>query len=145
MDNISYSEGKIISVQEDGILCRNKKGEFCTIPLPKFRHNQFVKTTLTYYSPKTFTRLVNPTYTLTRGWVYGERYIDRQEQQGGTGYSFEEDSFLPLDDARDILIARKLEVSEEISLLNAKSKRLSEELSKLVYALEITKPNESKG
>lgn len=138
IEEIRYSQGEILAIKEDGILAKNAKGEYCTIPLPKFRHKQFVKTTDTYFSPKSFTRLVSPCYTETRGWVYGENYVDRTGMFGGTGWSFDEDGFLPLTDARDILIAKRIEIKEELSELTHKTKLLNDELAKVEYAIQLT-------
>lgn len=140
IENMEYHNGKIIAIVDDNIQAINSKGELCEIPPPKFRHKQIVKTTDTYFSPKSFTRLLRPTYTENRGWVYGEGYINRDGTGGGSGWSFNEDSFLPLTDARDILIAKRIEIKERLAEISYQSKVLTEELSKVEYAINITQP-----
>ncbi len=58
---------------------------------------------------------------------------------GGAGWSFEEDGFLPLDDARDILIARRIEINEKTTELTYQLKTLHEELAKVEYGIKLTK------
>lgn len=140
ISELKYHGGEILAVGKDGLMCRNGKGEFCNIPFPRFANKQIVKTTSDYFSPKSFTRLIDPTYTENRGWIYGENYIDREGMQGGCGYSFEEKWFTELEDVRDILIARRLSIKEEMSWLNSRLKTLSDELSKAEYAIQLTSP-----
>jgi hypothetical protein len=138
--NVSYSGGEILSWQEDHILARNSKGEYCKIPHPKFHDRQFVKTRDGFYSPADFTRVLHPTYTETRGWVYGQQYINRDGIGGGSGWSWDEADFLPLKDPRDILIARRISILEDSRDLELHLKRNQAELEKIHYALELTQP-----
>lgn len=136
--HVSYHNGVIIGVSNDKLMALNTKGELCEIPFPKFKHKQIVKTTKEYFSPKSFTRLLSPSYTENRGWVYGENYIDRAGNPGGSGWSFDESGFLPLDDARDILVAKRIELVDRLNELKNETRLVTEELAKLKYAIDIT-------
>lgn len=136
----SYHNGTIIGVINDKLTALNTKGELCEIPFPKFKHKQIVKTTKEYFSPKSFTRLLSPCYTESRGWVYGENYIDREGKTGGSGWSFDESGFLPLDDASDILLAKRIELVDRLNELKNETRSVTEELSKLRYAIDIVSP-----
>lgn len=134
---LQYKDGDIIKIEGDHIFARNSQGEFCKIPKNKFEDGEIVQTTTTYYSPKSFTRLVSPMFTEDRGWVYGENYIDRDGQQGGAGYFFEEVHFMPLTDGKDILLAKRLQAiwrkNDAAILLN----RAESEIEKIDYCLSL--------
>jgi len=141
LENVRYHLGEILQLKEGVLIAKNTKGEMCEIPLPKFRHRQIVQTAPDYFSPKSFTRLLDPTYVEERGWVYGENYIDRHGHGGGCGYSFDEKSFLPLEDARDILIAKRIELNEKLATLRHETKLAEAELAKVEYGIELTATN----
>lgn len=132
---LQYKDGEIIKVESDHIFARNSQGEFCKIPKNKFSNGEIVQTTAAYYSPKSFTRLVSPTYTENRGWVYGENYIDREGGQGGCGYFFEEEHFLPLTDGKDILLAKRLQTLWRKKDLQIELNRAESDLEKINYCL----------
>lgn len=134
---LQYKDGEIIKIEDDHIFARNSQGEFCKIPKNKFPEGEIVQTTPTYYSPKSFTRLITPTYTENRGWVYGENYIDREGRQGGCGYSFEEEHFLPLSDGKDILLAKRLQAIWRKQDAEILFKRAESEIEKIDYCLAL--------
>ncbi|KKL65139.1 hypothetical protein LCGC14_2158020, partial [marine sediment metagenome] len=68
---------QILFKTETSCTIRLKNGRFKKVPLPKFKHEQIVQTSLKHYSQKDFTMVLEPTFTENRGWVYGEQYIHR--------------------------------------------------------------------
>ena len=128
-------------------IIRDKKGQFISVPDPKFFDGQIVTTSKDYFSPKEITMLVEPHWALypnneAGGWVYGEKYchIDKTSNicvQGGCGFSFEEKSFLPLSNSTHKLIAEIYYREQQVGELERKMSELESELNKLRYALEL--------
>ena len=132
------SNGTQIFFRSDTTCCvRLKNGRFKKVALPKFYHRQFVRTSPKHYSQKSFTMVLQPTWTETRRWVYGERYIDRQGIGGGTGFWSNEDLYEPLSNPIDILIAKKLSMQDEKKEHELKIKTINKEIEHIDYALKL--------
>jgi hypothetical protein len=108
-----------------------------TIPKPKFIYGQFVQTSNKHYSQKSFTRLLDQSYTDTRGWVYVENYVDRDGRGGGCGMWNDEFQYSPLTDPLDILIAEKLTALSEVTDLKVKIKDLEHKINMLETSIGI--------
>ncbi len=124
---------------KDKVILRGKEGKMKSVIKPRFADNQFVKTSPKHYSQESFTQVQTPNWTDNRGWVYGQSYIKRDGDRGGSGWWNNEDLFEELTDARDILIAEKLTREEKLSLLRTQVKQLEAELIKINFSLSFLK------
>jgi len=121
---------------KDKIILRHKEnGQMKAVAKPRFAHEQFVKTTPKHYSQKSFTQVIEPTWNDTRGWIYGEHYVNRNGEGGGSGWYQNENQFEELTDAKDILIAEKLTRERKLSLVKTQVKQLEIELTKIDFSL----------
>lgn len=131
---------KFIETNEN-ILFLNSDGDVCKIPKNKFHHGEIVKTNENHYTKDNFVMLVEPTYNKIRGWIYGKRFINRQGSYGGYSYWAEESHFTKIDDARDILFAKRIKIKTKINDLETEIDNLKSELGKIEYGLDSTTPN----
>lgn len=139
--DLSFNDYVFIEDQEAGYLVYNKKTkEESIIPKPKFAHGQFVKTSGKHYSKKDFTRVISPSYTDNRGWVYGESYCDIYGNPGGAGYWIEEANFEPLNDPLLLLYAERLKHIETIKNHQNIVRQREEFLNKIQFSLDIIVP-----
>lgn len=129
---------KILYTNDNGTVCiRDEKGKFLSVPASLFQNEEIVKTSSKHYSQKSFTMVLEPTWTKTRGWVYGERYISRNRiDSGGSGWWNNADLYEQLDNPTDILIAEKLQLEkrkkeQELSII-----QINHKLSHLNFALK---------
>lgn len=143
MKDIDFG-GKFLYEENESYFIRGEDGRIKKIPKNKFRHGQFVSTIPTYFSPKDFTRLVNPSYIEGKGWFYGENYVDRQGNGGGCGYSFKEESFVEITDPTDILLAERINLRKESEEIESRLKEITQSLVKINYALSISVPKYEK-
>lgn len=105
---------------------------------PKFHHGQIVECSSAHFSrDKYWTRLIDPRWFDSRGWCYGENYIDQNGRSSGCGYSFEEGLFQEITDPLKRIEARRLELKLEIDELKGKLRVREVELDKLTHALNI--------
>jgi hypothetical protein len=125
-------QGKVIIIDDKG----NKRA----VEPPPFEHEQIVKTSPKHYSQKSFIMVLKPSWTKTRGWVYGERYISRDGSSGGTGWWNNADMYELLPDPIDILIAKKLKLEEKKCNSEKAIKNFNSELRHINYALKIINP-----
>lgn len=130
-----------IEENENGYLVYDRKSkEEKTIPAPKFKHGEIVKTTTKHYSPKDFTQLISPAWTDNRGWVYGESYINIYGHKGGSGYWHEEDLYEPLTDPLLKLYAERLKHIEFIQTHETLVSQRKDFLNKIMFSLDIIAP-----
>lgn len=141
MNDLSFNDHSFIEEQENGYLVYSKTAKSEKwIPKPKFTHGQYVKTSPKHYSQKDFTRLISPSYTENRGWVYGEYYCDIYGNPGGTGHWIEEDLFEPLTDPILLLYAERLKHIETIKNHETILNQRREFLNKIYFSLDIVAP-----
>ena len=128
----------ILYTNKNGTVCiRNKEGKFLSVPSPPFRDEQIVKTAPKHYSQKSFTMVLEPTWSETRGWIYGEQYINRRNlNSGGTGWWSNADLYEPLDNPTDILLAEIRQLEERRKDQEHSIKQINIKLSHLNYALK---------
>lgn len=124
--------------QDSKFYFRNEKGQINTIPINKFSHNEIVKGSSKHYSKTTFVMLTEPTYTETRGWVYGIHFINRQGGGSGASFAYEENNFEKLDNTRDILYANRYYAKATINKLKKELLQKESELEKIEYCLSIS-------
>ncbi len=141
MENFSISKGEFLYEENGFYYIRSEKGTIEKIVKNRFKHNEIVKTTNTHYSEKTFTRVIDPSYVESRGWIYGESYISRNGRCGGTGFWNNEDHYTNITDPGDILYAERFMLKEELLSLKAELKNKEERYSKVQFALDLTVPN----
>jgi len=139
--DLQFNGYVFISEVEAGYEVYNTKTkEESIIPKPKFVHGQFVKPSSKHYSQKDFTRVISPSYTDNRGWVYGESYCDIYGNPGGTGYWIEEDLFEPLTDPILLLYAERLKHIEVIKNHETIVAQRRDFLNKIYFSLDIIAP-----
>lgn len=128
----------ILYKNKDGTVCiRDEKGKFLSVPSPPFYNEQIVKTSPKHYSQNSFTMVLEPTWTETRGWVYGERYINRKNlQSGGTGWWNNADLYEPLDNPTDILIAERHQLERRKQEQERSIKQINIKLAHIKFALK---------
>ena len=128
---------QILFENKNGTCCiRLKNGKFKRVTLPEFKHKQIVRTSPKHFSQTDFTMVLEPSWTEKRGWVYGERYIDRDSTSGGSGYWQEEDKYEFLENPLDILIAKRLSLKDEKKSHESWIKIIDSELQHLNYAIK---------
>lgn len=111
--------------------------EIKNVKSPLFNDGEIVSTSSKHFSQKGLTRLLSPSYTDNRGWVYTENYINENGIPGGCGAWFEEELFKKIEDLGTRLLAKRIELNIEIQRLNNDIKIMNSELSKIEYALKI--------
>ena len=104
---------------------------------PFFYDGEIVRTSSKHFSQKKLTRVLSPSYTDNRGWVYTENYINERGVSGGYGSWFEEELFEKIEDLETKLLAKKIELNTKIQHLNNDVKIMNKKKKKIEYALEI--------
>lgn len=138
---IEIYEGEFLYEKNGFYYIRNGKGVIEKITKNHFKSGEIVKTTDKHFSQKSFTRVINPCYTKTRGWVYTENYTNRNVGSGGCGSAFEENLYAKLTDPADILFAERRYLNETISKLKNDLKQKESKLEKILFALNLAVPN----
>ena len=112
--------------------------ELKIVEMPKFKHNEVVKTSARHYSQKDYTRVLQPSYTDERGWIYGESFINIDTNTGG-GMSFWNDEYMyeKFTDLEMKIKAKLFELKSEISVLKNEINAKQREVEKLEYALNV--------
>ena len=128
---ILYSNG-------DSLIIRNNKGKMQKIPKNKFEKGEIVMKGDKHYSKDGIVRLLDPTWTDTRGWIYGENYIDLHGSGGGCRYSTNEDCLKKIDIPAVRLYAKRINLNTEIANLEKLLKDKKIELEKVEYGLSIS-------
>ena len=130
---------EILFTTKNGNVCiRGKDGRFFSVKPPAFKHCQIVTTSTKHYSKNSFTMVLEPTWSEVRGWIYGQRFIERDNiSGGGEGWWNEEDRFEPLSDPNDILLAEKLQLEKRKEEAADEIKYIDKKLTHLKYALSL--------
>lgn len=112
--------------------------ELKIVAMPKFKHNEVVKTSERHYSQKDYTRVIQPTYTDERGWIYGESFINIDTgTSGGMGFWNDEYMYEKFTNLEMKIKAKLFELKDEISVLKNEINNKQREVEKLEYALRV--------
>lgn len=136
---------EFIGKTHDGkaVVQNSDTNELKIVELPKFKHNEVVKTSSRHFSQKDYTRVTDPRYTDERGWIYGENYINIDTFTGsGQGFWNDEWQYEKFDDLEMKLKAKLFELNDEISKLNYEISIKKKEIDKVNYALSLKNDNE---
>jgi len=127
--------------EENGFLYfRNEKGRIDKHPKNKFSDGEIVALN-EHYSKKGITRLKEPSYTKNRGWVYVENYMDIQGLGNGCGMWNNEERYDNITDPKFVMIAKRIEIKEDILKTKKKLKSLEADLHKLEFAMTLSVKN----
>lgn len=127
----------LFKLKSGNICIRDDKGKFRSVSSPPFQHEQIVKTSPKHYSQSSFTMVLEPTWTETRGWVYGERYISRNNlNSGGSGFWNNADFYELLDNPTDILLAEEYQLKKRKQEQERSIKQINMKLSHITFALK---------
>lgn len=137
--SITIYEGKFLYEDGDSYFIRNSKGEINKIEKNKFFDGQIVQTTDKHFSKHAFIMLIDPCYTVTRGWIYGNKYVNIDGGGGGSSFSWDECDFTELSAPDMILYAERFYLNEKINKLKTELKQSEDSLNKIQFALDIIK------
>jgi hypothetical protein len=141
---MKIKDGKFLYKENGKVYFRDSKGKIRCIPENKFSNGQIVKTSDKHYSKKTFTEVINPNYVESRGWIYGEQYIDRQDSGGGISFWNNEDLYENITDPIDVLFSERLILKRKIKTLKSELSQCESSLEKIEFTFAIAVPGYNK-
>lgn len=131
------SEYIVYHKNESDWILRLANGRFKKVPAPKFFHGQVVTTTPKHFSQSRMIILIEPSWTKTQGWVYGNEYcgvrVGKIKAGGGYSFSWEEEDFCPIDDYETRLMEQIFYKERELAKLASRKKQIEGELTKLQF------------